>query len=227
MLAADGGRRVRVEALLAARLDDPEVHVGLVGVPRQHDADVEVEEAPQPLVERPRARRPVALENRLNAVGFDERDDLDLGKARVPFAIHDFAEEREGARVVVGRRGGARAARPPVQREREIAVRLRLLGTQAPHAIEELDRHVELIDLREPMREHPQQPRVLELQLGHAGEHADPEIALAVLDQVVGTIKIEGRTRCRRCRARPDTGGTHRPRLRAAIADTACRDSRP
>ena len=45
------------------------------------------------------------------------------------------------------------------------------------------------------MREHPQQPRVLELQLGHAGEHADPEIALAVLDQVVGAIKIEGRAR--------------------------------
>jgi phosphoenolpyruvate carboxylase len=54
---------------------------------------------------------------------------------------------------------------------------------------------VELIDLRQPMREHPQQPCVLELQLGNAGEHADPEIALAVLDQVVGTIKIEGRTR--------------------------------
>ena len=88
-----------------------------------------------------------------------------------------------------------RRARPPVQGEREIAVRLRLLGTQAPHAIEELDRHVELVDLRQPMREHPQQPCVLELQLRNAGEHADPKIALAVFDQVVGTIKIEGRTR--------------------------------
>ena len=51
---------------------------------------------------------------------------------------------------------------------------MRLLGTQAPHAIEELDRQVELFDLGQPMREHPEQPCVLELQLGHAGEHADP-----------------------------------------------------
>ena len=46
-------------------------------------------------------------------------------------------------------------------------------------------RHVAIgrADVSQPRREHPQQPRVLELQLATLGEHAGPELALAVIDR--------------------------------------------
>jgi hypothetical protein len=94
---------------------------------------------------------------------------------------------------LASRASAPRFVGPRLEREGQVAQRLRLLGPQPPHPLEERDRLVELAELAQSVGGDSQQPRVLETQLHHVGQHPQAEIAAARSQKVLGAIGIEGR----------------------------------
>lgn len=94
--------------------------------------------------------------------------------------------------------------------------------------LEDLDRHVDFLDLLEPVREHTQQACVFEPQFGDARQDADRQGTLATPREEVGAVEEECRGSCPHAPARRDTCREARPTARRsarALAGDGCRDS--
>ena len=170
---------VIVHALFACRLRHPQIDVGLIGVPRQRDPHVDVEQFPQSAVERrfvavvPNERRHL----RQQAIGFGDRDELDVREPLIPVAEDDIVEDRHRPPIVVEHRGigvvgFANMIRAIAERQREIAVRLRLFRAGGAHFLEEIDREIVLAELLQPMGDDAGQTRVRQFEFADVGEHA-------------------------------------------------------
>ena len=200
--AADRGELVRVRALLAGGLGDPQVHVGHVGVPRQDDAQVHVQRAAQAGIECHAfpQRQALALRDGEHAVRLHQRQHLNAFEAAVPLAEDHVVEQLQGSRIVLGdapavvRPGAAARVRARRQGQGEVARRVRLLRTQLGHAGKQRHRQVVLPRLLEPACDDAQQARLVELQLQDAGQDADAHVRRSRPMEEVGAVQEEGRT---------------------------------
>ena len=179
-MTTDSSVPMTVRAWFAVRVEHPEIHVGVVGVPGKDDPNVNRQVLEQALVEI--AQLQLFSAGGDYGVHFVERGQLDFGEAPVPSAFHDLLEQVDGSLVLlVGGEG-----------EGEVAVGLWFLLAHLQDFLE--DGHGELwaTDLHEAITENAQELRVLQFHFRHVGEDAQGEIGILLFDEEIGDVEEEG-----------------------------------
>ena len=181
-----------VECFFSVRLEDVQVDVGFVRVPRHHDAQVAVEDAREAGVGRLRrffapprlGEAPVG-----EGVALFEGDERKGDRVALPRGADHFVEAPQR---FFGVFAAAAGAGPLLQREREVAPRLRVFGAEARHAAQGDDRRVERVGFEKPPRQHAQQRRVFDAQFREVREDAHREGAVAFFEEPAGAVEVEG-----------------------------------
>ena len=172
-----------VVGLLAVGVGDPEVDVGVVGIPGERDAQVERQVAQQALVVGLGAQRWAAACGAIDHhVELGERGHVDVGEAAVPGARHHLPQLVGTVLPLAG----------VVVREAEVAVRLRLVRAQALHGAQHGDRKRRLFRLQQAVAEHTQDVAVLQLHLGQVRQHPQRQLGPALGEEHVGRVEEEG-----------------------------------
>ena len=184
---------VPVERLFAARLDDVQVDVRVVRVPRDHDAQVGLERLAELGVERRHGRLRAFYPLRRLDPG-DER--VELLQREEPERVGMARPGREGhfdvqRHRLLELRGVAIGLAPFGERQGEVAVRLRILAAELDDAAELPDRQLVLPSLPQPPGEHAQQRGVPDLQLGEVRQDLRAQRRLLAAEAVVGAVEIE------------------------------------
>mmetsp|Transcript_17830 Transcript_17830/g.62914 ORF Transcript_17830/g.62914 Transcript_17830/m.62914 type:complete len:388 (+) Transcript_17830:95-1258(+) len=216
--AADVGSVAPVVRLRAVGLDDVEVDVGVVRVPRQRDAHVAVEVLQQRLGQvddRERGLEPAGAivdgvaQAREQRVLLHQRRHLDLVEPRVDRHRHHLVEAPK-SRADVGRDGVASVRvhllashhsrlegdlGAPRAAQRQVAMRLRLVAAHLAHDREDVYRDVEAVVGVQHVGADAVQLRLLEAQVQQTRDDAlaGHGVGLgAAREEVRGDVEVEG-----------------------------------
>ncbi len=137
---AQAGLRIAVDGALARRFVDPQVHVGLVGIPFQGDADIDIQQGGQ--FRRQDVSQVVLVVAQTfqfgdHVISLHQGNNLDTVIVAIPRLQYNLTEQAQGA--AIGHRGRALAHRSRGQSgvgrghksQGQIARRLRLFRRQA------------------------------------------------------------------------------------------------